>query len=387
MRKMKKIWIWVVLLALLAPMAAYLAPVVQADNGIKTMYVKTDNGKDLTVHAEPNRKSNSLGKLHYGDKVGVDTAYTGKKGWSMVVWGSRDGYVQTRHLTDKDPGPYHKPTKPPKTPKPTKSPEQEAEELKKKQKQLDEELESEQVVAPFYIAVRPSRSTGWVTFRVGPSTITTKVTSYAADKELIVVGETLNWYRARDPETNKLGYIQKELTVKLDKQMAVEEMDDGTLKLGKLNVNGEFELTCKLPEGYKLQVVDMRGESIIASVLPDDMTRPQMYLSIAFDEAYAEVDRMNDMTDEELAILEESFRKMNQVEIEYRETGLGTKLLVVREVGDDTDFVDFLSVYKGYFVEFVMTPNPNAAVQELTEEQIETAIQFLTDVMFEPVQK
>jgi len=85
MRKMKKIWIWVVLLALLAPMAAYLAPVVQADNGIKTMYVKTDNGKDLTVHAEPNRKSKSLGKLHYGDKVGVDTAYTGKKGWSMVV--------------------------------------------------------------------------------------------------------------------------------------------------------------------------------------------------------------------------------------------------------------------------------------------------------------
>ena len=290
-------------------------------------------------------------------------------------------------LTDKDPGPYQKPTKAPKTPKPTKSPEQEAEELKKKQELLDKELKSEQVVAPFYIAVRPSRSTGWVTFRVGPSTITSKVTSYAADKELIVVGETLNWYRARDPETNKLGYIQKELTVKLDKQMAVEETDDGTLKLGKLNVNGEFELTCKLPEGYKLQVVDMRGESIIASVLPDDMIRPQMYLSIAFDEAYAEVDRMNDMTDEELAILEESFRKMNQVEIEYRETGLGTKLLVVREVGDDTDFVDFLSVYKGYFVEFVMTPNPNAAVQELTEEQIETAIQFLTDVMFEPLQK
>ena len=386
MRKMKKIWIWVVLLALLAPMAAYLAPVVQADNGIKTMYVKTDNGKDLTVHAEPNRKSKSLGKLHYGDKVGVDTAYTGKKGWSMVVWGSQDGYVQTRHLTDTDPGPYQKPTKAPKTPKPTKSPEQEAAELKKKQELLDKELESEKVVAPFYIAVRPSRSTGWVTFRVGPSTITVKVATFAADKELIVVGETLNWYRARDPETNKLGYVQKELTVKLDKQVAVEETDD-TLKLGKLNVNGEFELTCKLPQDYKLQVVDMMGEKIIASVISEDVNKPQMYLSIAYDEAYGEVDRMNDMTDEELAILEESFRKMNQVEIEYRETGLGTKLLVVREVGDDTDFVDFLSVYKGYFVEFVMTPNPDAAIQELTEAQIQTAIQFLTDVMFEPVQE
>ena len=68
-------------------------------------------------------------------------------------------------------------------------------------------------------------------------------------------------------------------------------------------------------------------------------------------------------------------------------TGMGTKLLVVREVGNDTDFVDFLSIYKGYVVEFNMTPNPNSAVQELTDEQIDMAIQFLTDVLFVPVEK
>ncbi len=387
MTKQRKILIWVLLLALLAPVILSMAPAARADNGISIMYVKTDNGKDLTVHAEPSRTSNSLGKLHYGDQVSVDWSYSGKKGWSMVVWGSQNGYVQTRHLTDRDPGPYQKPTKAPATPKPTKDPKKEAEELKKRQQELDSELLSERVSEPFYVAVRPGRSSGWVTFRVGPSNITSKITSYSADKELIVLSETMNWYRARDPETNKIGYILKNLTTRLDKQLIASESTDGVEKLGKLSVNGEFELTCKLPADYKLQVVEMRGESIIASVLSDDTAKPQMYLSIAYDELYADVDRMNDLSEEDIAALKASFEEQDDVTFQDAETGLGTRLLIVREVGSDTDFVDFLSVYKGYFVEFVMTPNPDSAVQELTEEQIQTAIQFLTDVMFVPVEK
>jgi hypothetical protein len=153
-----------------------------------------------------------------------------------------------------------------------------------------------------------------------------------------------------------------------------------------VNINGEFDLTCKLPEGYDLQVVNIRGDQIIASVLSKDMTRPQLYLSIAYDETYGDVDRMNDLGEEDLAILEKSFTDMNDVEITYRETGYGTKLLVAREIGTDTDFVDILAIYKGYFIEFNMTPNPKAADQTLTNEQIRMCIDFLTDLNFVPVQ-
>ena len=131
----------------------------------------------------------------------------------------------------------------------------------------------------------------------------------------------------------------------------------------------------------------MRGDSIIASVLSEDMTRPQLYLSIAYDETYGDVDRMNDLSEDDLKILEASFNDMNDVEISYRETGYGTKLLVARETGSDTDFVDILAIYKGYFVEFNMTPNPKAADQTLSDEQIRMCIDFLTDVDFVPVQK
>ena len=115
------------------------------------------------------------------------------------------------------------------------------------------------------------------------------------------------------------------------------------------------------------------------------MTEPQMFMSIAYDETYGEVERMNDMTDEELAVLEDSFKEMNQVEIFYRETGYGTKVLVARETGNDTDFIDILAIYKGYFIEFAMMPNVGAADQQLTEEDLQTCIDFLTDVDFNPV--
>ena len=48
----------------------------------------------------------------------------------------------------------------------------------------------------------------------------------------------------------------------------------------------------------------------------------------------------------------------------------------------DTDYVDILAIYKGYFIEFNMTPNPKAANQALTDEQIQMCIDFLTDVDF-----
>ena len=386
---LKKALVWVVMLMMLVPLLTSMVPETYA-SGSSIMYVKTSNGKSIKIYSEPSKKSSNIGRVGYGDAVEVDWSYAGNDGWSRILLGVAGhpyGYIQTRYLTDKDPGPYKKPTKAPKTPKPTKDPKKEAEELKKQQEELNKELKSEKEVTPYYITVNPTRASGWINFRVGPSTITSKITSYPANKELIVLGETKTWLRAKDPDTGKIGYIYKKYTAKLNKQVVVAEETAGTEKLGKLSVNGEFEITCKLPQDYKLQVVDVRGENIIASVTSEDITKPQMYLSIAYDELYGDVERMNDLSDEELAVLEDSFKEMDQVEIEYRQTGLGTKLMVVREVGNGQKFIDILSVYKGYFVEFNMTPNPNAAVQDLTEEQIQMAIQFLTNVMFEPVKK
>ena len=332
------------------------------------MYVYTENGKSLNVRSTPEKGNNVIGHLDYGEEVMVE--FINSTGWAVIFYKDQEAYVQARFLQDTKPGPSKKA--------------QEEEEKQKEQEKLAKEIKSETGVdQEFYVAVRATRASGWINFRVGPGKITTRVASFGDGKELRVIGETTNWYKAVDPDTGKTGYIHKNYVRKLNREVEATA-EDGKEQLGSLNVNGEFDIRCRLPEGYKLQVVDKNGTRIVASVLSEDMSKPQLYLSIAYDESYGDVARMNDLTDEDLAILEESFTEMNDVEITYRETGYGTKLLVARETGADTDFVDILSIYQGYFVEFNMTPNPNAADQTLTEEQIQMCVDFLTEVDFVP---
>jgi len=373
---MKKTLAVVLLLALL--LSCVGTALADAPYGTSVMYVKTANGKSVNVRSAPRTGDNIIGSVPYGGSVLTDWSYAGNDGWTRVVWGSYgDGYIMSKYLVNQKPGPRPTPSKE----------EQEKQAAEAEQKKLSSELKSEKPVTEyFYIAIRPTRVSGWVNFRSGPSKSTSRIASFSNGKELLVMGQTSNWYRAQDPETGKVGYVFKSYTSKLNKKY-VTESSDGTKTLGTLNVNGEFNLTCKLPEGYDLQVVNVRGDQIVASVLSADMTKPQLYLSIAYDETYGGVDRMNDMTAEDLALLEESYKDMNEVEITYKETGHGTKLLVAREIGADTDFVDILAVYKGYFIEFNMTPNPKAANQTLTDEQIQMCVDFLTDLDFIPVQK
>ena len=369
---MKKILSLILTLMILASVWV-IVPAAYAEEG--QYYVYTANGKALNMRIEPNKNAKVIMKLQFGDEFWVTETLGG--GWSYGHFGGQFGYVMTRFLT-KD--------------KPAKKPGEETPEEKERrqeQEKLADELASEKEVNPFYVAVVATRATGYINFRIGPSKITARVASYPDGKELIVQGETTNWYKATDPDTESIGYINKNFVTVLAKPLgeAAEEVTEGSEKLGKLNVNGEFDLTCKLPEGYKLQVVNVRGGKIVASLLSEDITQPQMYLNIAYDETYGEVERMNDMSEEDLKILENSFKELNEVEITYRETGYGTKLLMARETGSDDDFVDILAIYKGYFIEFNMTPSPDAANKELTDEQVQMCIDFLTNVDFVPTEK
>ena len=344
--------------------AALLLPAVSSAES--TWYVYTLDGKTLNVRDEPSTGGRVVAKYNYGDPVQVISFMA--NGWAMV---NRNGvvyYVSSRYLVDSKPAPYSGNT----APAPAMS-------------TLEAELASERAVEPFYIIVRPARLTGWVNFRVGPASSTARIDTLNDGKELKVIGETTSWYKAVDAVTNKTGYISKGYVERSARR--VTPANDGKTQMGTLNVNGEFTLQCSVPAGYDLQVVNVRGSSVVASVTSGDLMKPRMYMSIAFDEMYSGVGRMNDMTEEELKTLENSFRRMNDVEIEYRQTTYGTKLLVAREVGSDTDFVDIMTVYKGYMIEFNMTPSPQAAEQRLTDSQVAACIQFLSDLDFVPVNK
>ncbi len=340
----------------------------------KIMYVYTENGGKLNVRSEPRVKDgNVVEQIEFGTEVKVLAPVAGTAEWYAVENAkapNKTGFVMTRYLVET---------------KPEKSQQQidEAAEKAANLEELNRQLATLHAVEqPFMIAVRAARTSGWVNFRVGPGIASDRISSLPDGRELKVVGETSKWYQATDMETGKTGFISKNYATVLPSP--VETVTNDKESLGKLDVNGAFTLQCKLPEGYSLQVVNMRGTKIVASVLSEDKEKPMLYLSVAYDEVYSNVERMNDLSEEDLKVLEASFTDMNEVEISYKETAYGTKLLIAKEVGEDTDFVDILSIYKGYFVEFIMTPNPDASSQKLTDAQIQMCIDFLSEVDFIP---
>ena len=173
---------------------------------------------------------------------------------------------------------------------------------------------------------------------------------------------------------------------------ATAQEPQGKVTIGTVSVNGAFTLQCGIPDGYRITEPEKdklseyySGDDLTLSFVSDDPNAPVMQLSVAYDEMYADVERMNELDDEAMAILEESFIENDpEVGITYTETGYGTRLLVARFTEELQNAVVFFSIYKGYDVEFALVPSATAETRELTEEQIAVSIDFLTDLDFIP---
>ena len=154
--------------------------------------------------------------------------------------------------------------------------------------------------------------------------------------------------------------------------------------LGSINMNGAFRLECNLPDNYEIEIADKDNESLLAIISTEDETKPMMFLAIEFDEIYYDVKRMNDMTEDQLQQIVDTFiMEGDEVSVSYRETSHGTKLMIVKDAADYVDYVAIISVYEGYMIEFDMLAS-GTEEEGLTEEQIQMCIDFLSDLDFIP---
>ena len=367
---MKKTLAVLLIFALLLSLAG--AACAEAEQN-STMYVYTEDGKTLNVRSDPYvTKTNVVGHLKYGATVRVREFLDG---WCAIDFKWTDGtvgYVQSRFLHWTRPKASHE-----------EDPvDKEKEELERKR---HAELESQRDIDdPFSVIVNATRASGWINIRKGPSKVDPRVESCPDGTELEAFAETDNWYKVIDHTNGKTGYIYKTYVTVIPNPPKPETETDS--QIGKLDVNGVFTLQGKLPPGYKLEIIMSQSSRLMAVLATEDDVRPRMRLTIAYNEMYSNVERMNDLSEAEIETLKASFSQVDKVEFSETETSHGTKLLVAREVGDEDDYVDFMSVYKGYSVEFVLTPNPKAEDQTLTDEQVSQCIRFLSDLDFIPAE-
>ncbi len=156
---------------------------------------------------------------------------------------------------------------------------------------------------------------------------------------------------------------------------------EGAMEIGSVNVNGNYILTAKLPDGYKLTMKVEQDGYLQGELTTEDVLKPRMVFSIAADETYAEAERMNDLTEADLAVLESSFEAGSK--ISYGETSEGTKLMIVRSTLESHEYIAILTYYKGYMIEFDLFAGPDG---KLSEDQEKVAIAFLSDMQFMPVE-
>lgn len=245
-------------------------------------------------------------------------------------------------------------------------------------------------VEPYQVMVHPPRVTSWASLRWAPSNSALLMATYYAKQELTVLRETPNWLLVENKETGDIGYISKANVEAAGEAQVAKELSpviesNGKTNIGVIDINGAFSIQCALAEGYTIEPIKSASDQLIAIVYSQDTEKPYLTLSVAFDENYASVDRMNDLDSDALAVLEKTFTDSDPtVDITYTDTGLGTRLMMVREKDGIEDYLDFLSIYKGYFVECVMAPSNSATDKTLTEDQVRMCIDFLTEMDFVP---
>ena len=173
------------------------ASVIAAANADEIWYVYTENRGTLNVRSTPNGER--VGVLDYGAPVDVIT-YT-PAGWSRIFFESSDfrgeAYVMSRYLTRSRPGTV---------------PSGGGSDYPADTSTVDamnREFRSAQKVSPFTIVSRPTRSTGWVNLRWGPSSDTERITTCYQGKELTVLAVLSNWYQVQDPATGMVGFISR----------------------------------------------------------------------------------------------------------------------------------------------------------------------------------
>ena len=150
-------------------------------------------------------------------------------------------------------------------------------------------------------------------------------------------------------------------------------------------VRDRFRLVGPLPEGYQYSIVSQDDLTTRALITSEDPAAPEMTLIISYNESYGDIQRLNDLPDDQLELIKTGFSEMNEVTFDLRETSHGTRLLVVRETGADQDFLDFYTIYLGHEVELRLAPGKGASDPTLTEEQIQKCISFLSDLEFTPI--
>ena len=153
-----------------------------------------------------------------------------------------------------------------------------------------------------------------------------------------------------------------------------------------ISVNGAFSIRGITPDGYQLTDTQNQDSMIWAKFCSEEPGKPFFDLVISYAEEYAGVKRLNDLSDEERMELVDDDPTLSD-RIDIMETDYGTEVMILRSKNQSAseDYVCFVTIYNGYEIALNLFPG-RESTSALTDEQIASAMKFLSDLDFIPVQ-
>jgi hypothetical protein len=151
---------------------------------------------------------------------------------------------------------------------------------------------------------------------------------------------------------------------------------------------GAFTITTdKLPEGYKLYVLKNSEMEYEANILSAEEGKPTYTLLMNFSDEWTGVNTLADATDQDMQEVKDSFYEVLELDdgditFEDAVTGEGTPLLIAK--GIDGCFASVYAIYMSHEIEVVIYPADEEG--SLSDEDINTAVAFLTNVQFTPLE-
>lgn len=152
-----------------------------------------------------------------------------------------------------------------------------------------------------------------------------------------------------------------------------EEAQSVTVK-----VNDTLSIEVVIPDGYSLDQ-EWYGDVFYVQMNPDEEGKLLMVLSLGYSEEYADRS-INDLSDEELeTLISVSMSDFANPTYTLSETAEGTKLIIVDENSEHDEYAEVFTVYQGYFIGLLLEP---AGDVQVSQEELDMAVQFLSDMQF-----
>lgn len=155
--------------------------------------------------------------------------------------------------------------------------------------------------------------------------------------------------------------------------------------LGILKVNKSFDIRYNpLPDDYTISIYKQDDMTICANIESPKATLPRMGLVIAFNDQWAEVERLNDVSEEDLEPVMDTFRaEYGEPVFDTKETAYGTKLLLIMSPTYQDAYI--YTIYRGHEIEIHLIPGTEQ--EKLSDGDVDRVVTFLSDMDFDPVEE